>query len=225
MRRSGGGSKSGGGGGVVTGAAAAISTSSTTRSGAEAGSFLLDEQAQEDVIVDMLHANIKARQWFYNGLCVVFGVLACAALYFALVPDASSHLTQLRRRGVLEADIVMAMCMHCASAGLGAAVLARRATAGSTALLLSPSSVGQAADAAAPWPYVLAAARLAAAGPLLHFGFLYAQLNLWNLYAQLWLPLLPAATHAFFYYCERMLLATDSEVHALIKQQYSLKSA
>jgi hypothetical protein len=156
-----------------------------------------------------LHANIQGRRWLKGGLAVVYAVLAVAAgTLFAMqytTPwrEEAAYFSPLSRRGVTHGDVLFAMLLHVLCCGAAAYLSASRAPTAPMSKLTFTLSL---------WP-------------LVHFGYLYVVLGLWDEWGYLWVPLGPLALHAAQHYCHRMFDRMDREVLDLVKLQYRAKSA
>ena len=195
---------SGGGGGGARAPAPA-------RSDAPAAA-VLDEAAQEEVIIDMLHDAARFRSHIRGTLSLVNGILlvSCAYLLASQLAtpwaDGATFFAPLRARGVRHGDVVLCMVQQ---------VLGYALALWGTALR----------PATAP---VHVAPLLFALSSLLLWGGIFALHSLWSaahLLAFAWLALAPIGLLAVQAIADRSFAGIDDEVAALAALQYRAKTA
>lgn len=196
-----------------------------TEKKAEPAAEILDESQQEEVIVDMLQANLQARRMLRGGLCTLYGVLVIAAIYLGwnqwespFTGDAG-YFGPLRPRGVIHADIMLAMIL----VGLSSAASCYTTARGEVAAPVAPFVPGGQArpDGAATNRFGLFLSVI----PLVHWGGLFVRHWMWDMWPYLWIPVLPPVLHGAQLYCDRLFQRMDAEVFALIARMYAAKTA
>lgn len=200
-------------------------TSKSTAPPSPSPAEILDESQQEEVIVDMLHANLQARRMLRGGLCTLYGVLVIASIYLGWnqfeTPFAgdAGYFAPLRPKGVIHADVMLAMLL----VGLSCAVSCYTTARGEVAAPVAPFLPGQEArtDGAATNRFGLFLSLI----PLVHWGGLFVRYWMWDLWPYAWIPLLPPVLHGAQLYCDKLFRRMDSDVFALISRMYAAKSA
>jgi hypothetical protein len=190
-------------------AAAAPSSTAKAKKDPRDAALPLDEEAQEQMIVSMLHDNLKARKMMRQGLGVLSLFVALASLTFAWqqheapFDGLAAYFSPLR--GIVQSgQIVYALGTTFLSTVIQC-MTAMRAPAGSKINTAS---------------FVLSLV------PLVQWGAVFFNNNLYNVsWGFVWPAIASLTIHALEWYGHRVFNGLDKEVLGLVKLQYNLKSA